>query len=312
MSSDEKPAFTESRPLDWTTEFGEGQWEALQNHYASGHSAGMGNIEELDKFVLFAHHIAPDALKRYRLWVDTVSPGRGLEHPFVGAGGMCMLHYYCILRYPMGIRYELNATRVRGVSKTQASDVIALAWLHGGPFGMNVAAQAAYDFMKAWDPKDDGPGFTWPDGWEVDPSAFSSGVDFREGGELNEISSGDLDRIRDWHLRVEGEVPPYVEFLAENYPLALRVYRARFETSTQRSLPRQFIALCWLQLAANWYRPDAIRRAIHMAKAFGVARDQVVHVLALNHVYQGHVGMSGAVDGAADLVREWDRNLRTR
>ena len=305
MKKTNQPSFAVVRPLDWTTAFSEGQWEALQERYASGHSAGMTSIEDLDKFVLFAHDIAPDALKRYRLWVDTVAFGRGLESPFIGAGGMCMLHYYCILRYPMGIRYELNATRVRGLKRVEAADTIALAWLHGGPFGMNIAAQMAYEYMKDWDPKDDGPGFPWPAGWSVDPEAFASGIDLTEGGERNEISKGDLEKIEDWHRRVEGEVPAYVPFLAENYPLALRVFRARFETTTQRSLPKQFIALCWLQLAGLWHRPDALRRAIHMCRVFGVEKDQAIHVLSLNHVYQGHVGMSASVEGAIELLRDW-------
>jgi len=90
MKKTNQPSFAVVRPLDWTTAFSEGQWEALQERYASGHSAGMTSIEDLDKFVLFAHDIAPDALKRYRLWVDTVAFGRGLESPFIGAGGMCI------------------------------------------------------------------------------------------------------------------------------------------------------------------------------------------------------------------------------
>jgi hypothetical protein len=218
---------------------------------------------------------------------------------------MCMLHYYCVLRYPMGIRYELNGGRVRGMTRTEAADTMALAWLHGGPFGMNIAASVAYEFMQDWDPKDDGPGFPWPDGWYVDRDAFSSGVDFSNGGERNEISPSDLDLIQQWHLRVEGEIPGYVPFLAENYPLALRVFRARFETTVQRSLPKQFIALCWMQLAALWQQPDSLRRSLHMCKQFDVKKDQVRHVLALNHVYMGHVGMSGAVDAADEILRAW-------
>jgi hypothetical protein len=191
------------------------------------------------------------------------------------------------------------------MKKVEAADTMALAWLHGGPFGMNIAASMAYQFMKDWEPEDDGPGFSWPAGWNVDPQAFSSGVDFSDGGETNEISRADLQRIEDWHRRVEGEVPGYVPFLAENYPLALRVFRARFETTTQRSLPKQFIALCWLQLAALWQQPDALRRAMHMSKVFGVEKDQVRHILGLNHVYMGHIGMSRSVEDAARLLEAW-------
>ena len=88
----------------------------------------------------------------------------------------------------------------------------------------------------------------------------------------------DLEKIEQWHERVEGEVPRYVSFLAKHNPLALKAFRARFETSTQRrTLPKQAIASCFVQYASVTGQPDALRRALHMARLFGVKRAMWSH-----------------------------------
>jgi hypothetical protein len=111
----------------------------------------------------------------------------------------------------------------------------------------------------------------------------------------------------DWHGRVEGSVPSYVPFLARHYPLALKAFRHRMEaTLSGGSLPRQYIALAWVHLAASWWRPEALQRAIHMARVFGVTKDQVIHVIGLTQVYQGHVGMDAVVEAVGDALDRWD------
>ena len=121
--------------------------------------------------------------------------------------------------------------------------------------------------MQGWDPeRDDGPGIPWPDGWTVDPDAFRCGIDFSNATDTNEISDGDLAMIEDWHRRVQGDVPAYVGFLAAHYPLALKAFRARYETSMDGSLPKQYIALCQIQLSPA--RMD-VRRSRTARRAHG-------------------------------------------
>jgi hypothetical protein len=290
--------------IDWTTEFTPEQWDALQDAYARGHSWGMDSLETLDKYVLFSHENIPDALKRFKALVGSFVPSsvENANPAFVPA----VFHYYCILRYNQGIRYYFNTLRSRGAKKAEIADIIALSWLHSSPFGMNVVATTLHDVMHELD-ADEGTGLSWPDDWQVDPEAFSSGVDFSAANGNNAISRDDLEKIEQWHERVEGEVPRYVSFLAKYNPLALKAFRARFETSTQRrTLPKQAIASCFVQYASVTGQPDALRRALHMARSFGMKRAHVVTLFSLNLVYNGHVQMDRAIEGVEQLLEGWD------
>ena len=171
---------------------------------------------------------------------------------------------------------------------------------------MNTSVRAAYEDMRAWDPADDGPGIPWPDDWVVDPEAFRCGIDFSSMDDKNEIRRLDLEKIEAWHTRVQGSVPRYVPFLAKYYPLALKAFRARYETSTEGTLPKQFIALCHVHLAACWNQPDSLRRALHMARYFGVEKDHVVQVVALSMLYLGDIATDGTVRDLEGVLEEWE------
>jgi alkylhydroperoxidase/carboxymuconolactone decarboxylase family protein YurZ len=105
---------------------------------------------------------------------------------------------------------------------------------------------------------------------------------------------------------VQGEVPAYVPFLATHYPLALKAFRARYETSMDGALPKQFIALCQLHLAACWRQPDAVRRTLHMSKHFGVTKNQAVQILTLAMLYLGDVAIDAALADVTDIIDAWE------
>src|SRR5436190_1788537 len=80
-----------------------------------------------------------------------------------------------------------------------------LAWVHGGPHGIEVAATSSADYFAGW--RDEGGGLAWPEGWDRDPTTFRSGISFDDE---NSISPADLRRLEDWHRENQGEVPGYV------------------------------------------------------------------------------------------------------
>jgi hypothetical protein len=256
--------------------------------------------------------VRPDALKRYRLFVDTVTQGIGLEKsmPNPPVASLISGHFYATLPYPEGVAGDLFVARQFGGKKQEVADILALAFLHAGPFGMNASARSADEYMQSWDPADDGPGVRWPDGWDVDADAFRCGIDFARADDRNEIFADDLEKIEKWHRRVQGDVPQYVQFLATHYPLALKAFRARYESSTEGTLPKQFIALCHVHLAACWSRPNALRRAVHMAKYFGVERDHVIQVIGLSMLYLGDIAMDDTIDGLGCVLANWDEETR--
>lgn len=290
--------------LDWSTELTQREWEGIKEQY--DRLMGPEQVEELFRFVPFMHDVRPDALKRYRLYVNTVTQGIGLEHsmPNPPVASLVSGHFYATLPYPQGVAGDLFVAKQVGGTKQEVADILAMAFLHAGPFGMNTSAAAAAEYLGTWDDSD-APGLTWPDGWEVDPEAFRCGIDF-ERVDATDVSPEQIGKIEEWHRRVQGEVPDYVRFLAKHYPLALLAFRARYETSMTGTLPKQFIALCQVHLAACWVRPDALRRAFHMARTFGVAKDHVVQILTLAMLYLGDVRTGAAIEGVEDSLAAWD------
>jgi hypothetical protein len=289
----------------WSTVLTEPEWQQVRDQY--DRLLGPGELEELFRFVPFLHDVRPDALKRYRLFVDTVTQGIGLENPMPNppVASLVSGHFYTTLPYPEGVAGDLFVARQFGGKRQEVADILTLAFLHSGPFGMNTSARAADPYLRSWDPADDGPGIRWPDGWSVDPGAFRCGIDFSRMDDTNEILPSDLERIVEWHRRVQGAVPQYVPFLAKHYPLALKTFRARYETSMEGTLPKQFIALCHVHLAACWNRPDALSRALHMAKHFDVEKDQVVQILTLSMLYLGDIATDAAIGGLDGVLAEW-------
>lgn len=292
--------------LDWSTQYGPNEWRDLRTQYDD--LMGPGQLDDLFPFVPFMHEHRPDALKRYRLAVDVATQGVGLDDPMPNPPVASLLagHYYTTLPYPQGIAADLFVAKRVGGRRQEVADILGLAWLHSGMHGMNTASRVCGPFMDDWGAAGDtGSGVPWPDGWAPDPEAFRSGIDFAMADDTNEISADDLAKLEGWHRRVQGEVPRYVGFLAKYHPLALKAFRARYETSMEGSLPKQYIALSQIQLAAAWRCAEAVRRGVHMARAFGVRRDHVVQALVFSQLYLGDIGMDAALEGVADALESW-------
>jgi hypothetical protein len=288
----------------WDTHLTSQEWEAYLESYRG--TQGIGNVD-LVGFVPFMHHLHPESLKRYRLWFDTVGSGEGLDDalPRSPVVSMILAHHHVVVRHGDGILAEIIAARSEGASRREVADLLALAWLHSGPFGMNVAAGVSDTYMRLWDAGPEATGVAWPEGWAPDPDAFRCGIDFATiGDEPPPAAADQAALVEAWYRRVEGEVPRWVKFMSKHYPLALMAFRARYETSTTGTLPAQMIALCQVHLSASWTRPEALRRALHMARYFGVAKAHVVQVLALAQLYLGDIGMDAAIDGADDALSE--------
>ena len=163
--------------------------------------------------------------------------------------------------------------------------------------------------MRRWDPEEAtagtpaATGMAYPAGWAADPDAFRSGIDFTD---VTTMTAAEVKLLEDWHLRVQGVVPEYVSFLARHYPVALKVFRSRYESViTQLVLPKQMIAVMFLHTAAIRQQPDAVRRAATMAKQFGVTKGQALHCLATDHRYLGDLFIEPAITAVTDLFEDW-------
>jgi len=291
---------------DWRPTLDDAEWRRVDANYRD--LLGERGYEHF-AFVPFMAKHSPEAFMRYRLWVDTVTQGAGLDNGLPNPPYISLIigHFYTVIRYPAGIYGDLAVARAGGAKKAEVADILAMAWLHSGPFGVNTAAQVGRDLMDDWDDADDAEGaggMVWPDGWTVDHDAFRCGVDFTVPP-AEEALAAEARSIEEWYLRVQGEVPDHIGFLARQYPLGLRAYRARWETSMVNSLPKQMVALCQLHLAASWRDPDSVRRTLHMCRVLDVSRDHVVQILTLAQFYLGDLGMDAGIRGAEELLEKW-------
>ena len=287
---------------DWSAgSFSDAELDRMSQWYVGTH--GEGSLD-LVQFVEFWAELRPEALKAYRRAIETTVGPEGFDSGLGGASAFAVLHTYTVLAYPQGVLYEIISARSRGATKAEVTDVLSVAWLHSGTAGMNTAAAAVREYMRSWEPAEPGPGMPFPAGWAADPGAFRAGLDFND---MTTVTGAELEALENWHQRVQGAVPAYVPFLARHYPVALKVFRARYESVlTQCSLPKQMIAVCFLHTAAFRQQPDAVRRAAAMAKAFGVTRGQALHALASAHRYLGDLFADAAFEPAAALFEDWD------
>jgi hypothetical protein len=287
---------------DWSTStFGEADMARLNKWYIETH--GQDNLD-LVKFVQFMSDLRPEAFKAYRRAIETTVGPEGFESGLRGASAFAWLHTYTVLAYQQGILYEIISARKRGATKTQVADTLSVAWLHSGTVGINAAAEVAHEYMRSWDENEPAPGMTFPEGWAADPDAFRSGLDFTD---MSTITDAELRSLENWHWRVQGGVPKYVTFLARQYPVSLKVFRARYETVlTQCSLPKQMIAVMFLHTAAAKQNADALRRSAIMAKTFGVTSGQALHALGIIQRLLGDLFSDAGFGPIADLFEDWD------
>ena len=98
------------------------------------------------------------------------------------------------------------------------------------------------------------------------------------------------------------DVSPYVRHAAKHYPLQLLSYRARFETAVSGQLSKQCIALARLVLAALWHPPKSVRRALRMARYFGVTQGRAAQALAFAQVRGSDIGLDATFEAVEDIL----------
>src|SRR5206468_1203725 len=102
-------------------------------------------------------------LKRYRLFCSLTLR----VEPAVTGGGT--LGFYMLNGYVRGAGYVIRSFQQDGVSKAQMLEIIAMAFVHAGPRGMQTLYQAieGIEFDETPDPP-----ARFPRGWAPDNAAF--------------------------------------------------------------------------------------------------------------------------------------------
>ena len=301
-------------PLDWSIDLTEAEFDRITDIWNAYSPLDESELQPRTPsrgahwvpFQSIMFECRPDYLKRHRLHANLLLVGRGLSEPIPASTAVWTVvwgHWYTASGDAVRATVDIAAARRAGATKSEISQWLALGQFQGHNW-FNTTASIAERYMRAWDANDGAPGLQWPEGWRSDPDVFRCGINFLDYDEdkLDE----EVELIRDWYRRWQGEVPKFVDFFGKHWPLALRALRGRYETATDGPLPSQMVVLLELDVALKRTRPDAVRRALHMARALGVTKDQVVQELAFTQLPLGHDSMDAALVGVENILDDWD------
>jgi alkylhydroperoxidase/carboxymuconolactone decarboxylase family protein YurZ len=262
--------------------------------YELGHGTGD---TRLCQFVPFLIDYAPATFKRYRALVPNLT----------GAvpRGIFFVHLYAVIGNAEGCLYEIIACRRNGFTKQQIVDVLAYSFLAGGPQGINSVASLASPYLGAWEDDREQGRITWPEGWSIDPDVFRSGIDHYAVG----MSDDETKALMEWHRKLFGEVPRYVELWARLRGGSYKANRARYEQATSsKVLPKQMYPLLTMHMASFAGQPEIVVESLKLAKALGgVKQGHIIEIMDTAFLQGGEAKMAGLLtDELIELIDTWD------
>jgi hypothetical protein len=266
---------------DWRNEtaFTDEERNSMLDAYAVFH--GFGNLDMFPFPRFWAHNDAA-TLQRYRRHTAMIGVG-GAE---LGGIMLAWIHTYVALPYPAGILYEMLTARKLGHSKSEVLATLSAAFMFGGTYGANAAADTTERYLWEW--TDNGPStVVWPPGWRPDPTVFDCQLDMTN----DDLSPSELRRLEGWYERIYREVPQHVRFMAKHSPRLLKAYRHRWTNAFGNVLPPQAAPMFELHTAALKGDSTGLRMGARLANGLGLTQAQVVSITAWGSVYGGHVAM---------------------
>ena len=250
----------------------------------------------LDSFEFWLE-FRPDVLKRHKARTRHFRTAKEPDRPLVQI--LAAIHAYTIRAFPEGVAYEIRLAQSLDARRSDILDTLSVAWIHSGHRGMYAAA-AYSDYLRTYEDPESTPRF--PDGWDFDPRAFDSGMDFA----TRDATAEDMAALQDWYRRTLGEVPPYVRFLATHRPGLLKAYRDRYEHAIRDSLPKQMLP--YLMLNHNVVRGfrDGIRENVLLGRALGMTREQLLDAICFAVLDAGVNALDVVEDAAGDVLATID------
>lgn len=270
--------------LSKPTEITQGEIDGFRGHYATQFGLPLDGLDWwLD------HN--PEVLKRYRLYCSLTLR----VEPAVMGGGT--LAFYMLMGYVTGARYVMHSFKNDGLSRAQANEMIAIAFVHAGPRGMQCIEEAMRDLEFPEQPETPAK---FPNGWAPDLDAFKSGLDFS----TVDLSAEEKSKLYDWYLRTIGEIPPYVRFMAEHRPRLLKTHRARIENMLY-TLPKQVWPTAMLYYHVMSRTAEGIRENVLLCKAWGVTKSDTLDVIGNALVYGQMEAATMVQREAGDIFDGW-------
>ncbi|MEV0688128.1 hypothetical protein AB0I35_30095 [Nocardia sp. NPDC050378] len=265
--------------------------EEIAAFHAEYERTGKGRLDSFEFWIEFR----PDVLKRHKARSRHFFGDEAARYPVPIQ--MLAIHQYAIESFSGGIGYEIRLARSNGALRSDILDTLSVAFIHSGHAGMYATRAAGLELLR--DYVDPPVTQRFPDGWEVDPAAFDSGMDYS----TREASAADMDALMAWYERVLGEVPRSAQFLAVRRPNLLKAYRNRYEHAIRDSLPKQMLPYLLLNHNVVTGNVDGIREHALLGRAMGMTTEQLTDAVTMAVLFAG-VEVLGPVEQAAGDVLE--------
>jgi hypothetical protein len=240
----------------------------------------------------------PDVLARYRAFGETTAHVFMPGQPESGwrMRSFSLYTFYALSGYAAGVRYLVHLHQQVGLTRDEILEGIGIAFIHGGPRGMETVAEALDGYEWVALPRR----ARFPASWTVDPAAFRSGIDYTSPA----LTPDELRKIEAWYERWLGAVPPYVRLLASLRPELLKAHRIRYE-NLMRVLPKQVLPMTLLANEVLRGFEPGIRENVLLARGFGVTKDDVLDEIHATLIFGGMEGIEAVDRAAGDIFETW-------
>jgi hypothetical protein len=270
--------------------------------------------EELEAFFAFSDQPTGRPLASYELWAnvrpDVLKRLLGYVHEIHESETFsCPLPYlnvYTVGGWPEGVRYILNICQPGtflsgpGYSKDAVIETFAVAFYLAPSWGSVLVADAIREGLAEYrEPSPDAPS-PFPDGWAVAPHELKAGLDYS----TTDLTNADLTALREWYLRVCGEVPASIELYAQHRPRLLKAERNRWENIVRTGLPNQMLAYLLIHHEVWRGNVAGTKDALLLARGLGMAKQHAVDAIWYGGAFLGGTGTIAAVAEPIEEVLE--------
>jgi hypothetical protein len=272
--------------------------------------------EELEQFFAFSDQPTGRPLESYALWADlrpdVLKRLLGYVHQIhESESWSCPLPYmniYAVGGWPEGVQYIMSICQPStfltgtGYSKDAVLETLALSFYLAPTWGTVITADRVRQALADYREPPPGSPSPFPEGWTVAPEALKAGLDYSTA----DLTKDDLTALREWYLRVCGEVPETIELYAKYRPNLLKAERNRWENLVRTGLPNQMLAYLLIHYEVWRGNVAGTRNALLLARGLGMAKQHAVDAVFYGGSFLGGTGTIAAVaEPMQEVLESW-------
>lgn len=255
----------------------------------------------LASYALWAD-LRPDVLKRLLAYVHQIHQSETFSCP------LPYMNLYAVGGWGEGVRYIMRICQPStfltgpGYSRDAVLETLAVSFYLAPTWGTVITAEDMREALESYREPEPGSPSPFPDGWEVAPEQLKAGLDYS----TPDLTREDLSALREWYLRVCGEVPAGIELYAKHRPNLLKAERNRWENLVRKGLPNQMLAYLLIHYEVWRGNVAGTRDALLLARGLGMAKEHATDAVFYGGSFLGGTGTIAAVaEPVEEVLESW-------